>query len=191
MGEFLTRRLGPLPVWLWFGLFVIGVVLFLKLRGKAGDAASSDVNPSIIQGAANLYPVGRGDTFVNISRPVGAGTGVPAPARTNPWRTPPQPPPNRPGGVPVATGSGSIPPLPSGSDSPLQTSGPVPRQTSITYKVASGDTLTSIARRLGTTAGKLYAANKGTIEAIARQHGMTSSDSGHWIFPGERLVAPQ
>jgi len=60
-----------------------------------------------------------------------------------------------------------------------------------TYTVVSGDTLGKIAaKHCGGFANwtKLYDANAETIEATARRRGMSGSDRGHWIFPGEVLT---
>lgn len=59
------------------------------------------------------------------------------------------------------------------------------------YTVVSGDTLWGIAERHCGGSGnwtKLYDANAGTIEAAAAAHGKSSSDHGHWIWPGTVLV---
>lgn len=61
------------------------------------------------------------------------------------------------------------------------------------YTVAGGDTLWSIsAKKLGSGSRwpLLYDANAATIEAAALEHGMTSSDHGHWIWPGTVLTIP-
>lgn len=62
-----------------------------------------------------------------------------------------------------------------------------------TYTVVSGDTLWGIAaKKLGNGAQwpAIYDANAGTIEEEAKKHGMSSSDHGHWIWPGEVLTIP-
>lgn len=59
------------------------------------------------------------------------------------------------------------------------------------YTVVSRDNLWTIAaRHCGGSANwpKLYDANADTIEAAARAHGRSSSDHGHWIYPGTVLV---
>lgn len=61
------------------------------------------------------------------------------------------------------------------------------------YTVVSGDTLWGIASkkmRSGTKWTKIYDANKDTIESTAKKHGKSSSDHGHWIWPGEVLTIP-
>lgn len=60
-----------------------------------------------------------------------------------------------------------------------------------TYTVKSGDTLSGIAQRKCGGASKwpaLYNANASVIESTAKRRGMSSSDHGHWIFPGTTLV---
>lgn len=58
------------------------------------------------------------------------------------------------------------------------------------YTVKSGDTLYRIAGKKGTTWQKLYDKNKVVIEKAAKKHGKTSSDHGHWIWPGTKLTIP-
>lgn len=55
------------------------------------------------------------------------------------------------------------------------------------YRVVSGDTLIGIGNKLHVDWHTLYNNNKATIEATAKSHGFSSSDNGHWIFPGEVL----
>ena len=62
-----------------------------------------------------------------------------------------------------------------------------------TYTVVSGDTLWGIASKQLGSGSKwtlIYDANAGTIEAEAKKHGKSSSDHGHWIWPGEVLTIP-
>lgn len=61
------------------------------------------------------------------------------------------------------------------------------------YTIVSGDTLSGIAARKMGGASKwpqLYDANAGSIEAAAKRYGKSSSDHGHWIYPGEVLTIP-
>ena len=61
------------------------------------------------------------------------------------------------------------------------------------YTVVSGDTLWGIAsKKLGSGSKwtQIYDANAGTIEAAAKAHGKSSSDHGHWIWPGTVLTIP-
>ena len=88
---------------------------------------------------------------------------------------PPEPPASGP------TGVASSPPAPKPSPAPTPTK---------TYTVRSGDTLNLIASRYHVDEPALYSVNAGTIEATAKAHGFSSSDHGHWIFPGEVLKIP-
>lgn len=59
------------------------------------------------------------------------------------------------------------------------------------YTVKKGDTLQKIAKKLtGTTSNwkKIYTQNKKVIEAAAKKHGKKSSQQGHWLFAGTKLV---
>ena len=61
------------------------------------------------------------------------------------------------------------------------------------YTVVSGDTLWGIATKKlgsGTKWTSIYDANASTIEAAAKSHGKSSSDHGHWIWPGTVLTIP-
>lgn len=61
------------------------------------------------------------------------------------------------------------------------------------YTVKSGDTLWGIAAKVlgsGSEWTQLLDANAGVIEASAKNHGMSSSDNGHWIWPGDVLTIP-
>ena len=62
------------------------------------------------------------------------------------------------------------------------------------YTVVSGDNLWKIARRFygggGSNWKKIYDANAAAIEETAKKYGKTSSDNGHWIYPGCILTIP-
>jgi nucleoid-associated protein YgaU len=57
--------------------------------------------------------------------------------------------------------------------------------------VVHGDTLWDIATQAygtGTDWRRLYKLNQRTVEESAHARQFTSSESGHWLFPGTRLV---
>ena len=64
-----------------------------------------------------------------------------------------------------------------------------------TYTVKQGDTLWAIAQRPehygnGAQYKKIYEANKTIIEETAKKHGKSSSNGGHWIYPGQVFTIP-
>lgn len=61
------------------------------------------------------------------------------------------------------------------------------------YTIVSGDTLWKISTQFlgsGDKYMQIYNANSETIEAVARQNGKSSSNNGHWIYPGTTLNIP-
>lgn len=63
-----------------------------------------------------------------------------------------------------------------------------------TYVVVSGDTLWGIAKKFygsGMKYSLIYDANREAIETTAKEHGKSSSNHGHWIWPGQVLVIPK
>jgi len=61
------------------------------------------------------------------------------------------------------------------------------------YTIKSGDSLWSIAEKLYGSGAKwqaIYNANKDIIESTAKKYGKSSSQNGHWIYPGVILTIP-
>ena len=68
-----------------------------------------------------------------------------------------------------------------------------PAATSTTYTIKKGDTLWGISQKFlgaGSKWKTIYNANKSIIESTAKKHGRSSSDNGHWIYPGVKLTIP-
>lgn len=68
-----------------------------------------------------------------------------------------------------------------------------PTSTSGSYTIKAGDTLWEIAVMFygdGTKWQLIYNANKAIIEKTAKDHGRSSSQNGHWIYPGVTLTIP-
>lgn len=78
------------------------------------------------------------------------------------------------------------PPNPPNTKPPVK---PPPKKQE-TYTIRSGDTLNQIAEKFKVGEPSLYSTNENVIESTARAHGFSSSDDGHWIFPGEVLTIP-
>lgn len=63
----------------------------------------------------------------------------------------------------------------------------------VLYKIQRGDCLWNIAKVAYSDPSqwrKIYLANKGTIEAVAKDYGKKSSSNGHWIYPGTTITIP-
>lgn len=63
----------------------------------------------------------------------------------------------------------------------------------VTYTTKGNDTLWGIAVKYygnGSKYTQIYNANKNLIESTAKKHGFASSDKGHWIWGGMKLVIP-
>ena len=68
-----------------------------------------------------------------------------------------------------------------------------PTSTSGSYTIKAGDTLWEIAVMFygdGTKWQLIYNANKAIIEKTAKDNGRSSSQNGHWIYPGVTLTIP-
>lgn len=64
------------------------------------------------------------------------------------------------------------------------------------YTVVSGDNLWAISRKKygyanNASVSGIYNANKNVIENAAKAHGLSSSENGHWIYPGTVLTIPK
>jgi len=154
MREIMSRRIGPLPVWVYFVILVLGGVLFLRWRsGKDGVTPQKDAT-NLTDQPSTLVPY-TSDVFVTVQQPAG------------------------PGGTPMV---GRRPIIPTSGD------GVIPRRTSVTYPIGGNP----LAGFLGGNNAALYQANRSTVEAIARQHGISSVGSGsaYRIYGSERLVMP-
>lgn len=64
------------------------------------------------------------------------------------------------------------------------------KKETIMYKVKKGDTLWALAKKYlgkGTLYTEIYSKNKSIIESTAKKHRKSSSENGHWIYPGTVL----
>ena len=62
------------------------------------------------------------------------------------------------------------------------------------YTIKPGDTLWEISEKFLGSGSKwktIYNANKDIIESTAKKYGKSSSDNGHWIYPGVKLTIPK
>lgn len=118
-------------------------------------------------------------TIISGPIPGGPPTMTPFQGYTGPLT--PQPPVYLP-----APGSGSGTPAPVAAPAPAPAPSPTAPKT---YTVQTGDSLSSIASKFGTTWQTLYANNKNTINNAAAAHNIYTAQYNS-IWPGERLVVP-
>lgn len=109
LGQTLTNKAGPLPVWAWAGLGTAALAGVLYVRQKKQQAAQdaqntqgvdssslSNVPISDLTTTAQPMPITMGDTFVNVSNPpdttnVTVNPAPPSPAPKPPVATPKPP----------------------------------------------------------------------------------------------------
>lgn len=194
----LTKQIGPLPGGVWLAAIVGGLGIgYVRRRNAAAAAAAAasttpgptgSSTPSSTDAGAidspDMAPVVLSPAFYVDTPPATVVNGVtaPGPAPTIPSSPVPSAP-----SAPSPAPRPSVPARTVTMPAPKAPASPAPARTHV---VASGDTLWALAIRYGTTSGRIYSANASTIEAAARLHGRSSSDAGHWIYPGTRLVIP-
>ncbi len=185
------------------GGLIVAYLTYKAMTDKSATAAAATPNPATATGAESGGTTqGQLDAQTQLDRisallvqlgnirPVAGPTG-------------PQGPPGKPG-VPGLPGHPVTPPPvhvspPSHPVAPPVTvappSAPAPAPPAQKwYTVMRGDTLTGIAKKigLGSDWGAILNTNKATITKTAESHGKSASTaaSGHWIYPGEKLLEP-
>ena len=152
---------------LFAGIAVVALLVYLWWQNQQSGAQTATDGSTI----PNTVPVDSGQ-----------GSGVPGVVTTNPTVTT----------SPIVNTStpGTAQPTPAANwfsnitvpfVSPVSTPvpAPVPTQTAPrTYLVVAGDTLASVAKKLGITANQLYNDNRGTISLASSKHGGPYYDTG-------------
>ena len=115
----LQRRIGPLPIWTWFLILVLGVYLFLRFRANRGGQSSTINDADNLTSQQSTLVPWSTDIFVNIPQQTVPPSTSKGPIITVPPKTTP-----RYGGIN------------SWLANPPQNPGP--RQTSVTYQVPPG-----------------------------------------------------
>lgn len=119
MASALTSKVGPLPLWGWTGIGVLGVggILYEKKKKAAAAAAAAQANSqgldssnlgtvpiSSLTTAAQPMPIQMGDTFVNVSSDSNNNNNNPLGNPAPPSNQPPSPGPGAPVGSKRITG---------------------------------------------------------------------------------------
>ncbi len=81
----------------------------------------------------------------------------------------------------------------SGGNDGLGSNRPANVKTGTNYVIKSGDTLTAIARKYGSTVKKIFDANDTVLIAEANKHGVycnNRNDYANHIWPGTAIVIP-
>lgn len=190
IGETLTTRMGPLPIWAWTGLGVGGLAFYMyHQRTKNAQAQAAQANAdnqgvssnlgtvpiSNLTTAAQPMPIQMGDTFVNVTNPPDVdNTKVTVPVTVNPGGpmkpAPPGPPPKPP--------AKTLPP----ASKPAPPKAPAQKTMQVCPWPQWCGSLWGIAQHYygnGADWPKIYNANKGKIGA-----------NPNLIHPGTTLVIP-
>lgn len=180
----LKSKAGPLPVWAWtlLGSIALALVLIRK-KNKSGDtskAAADQTNSDLGSAAelanmfevAGLMPYQGGDVYINTTTtqnpPPSPGTPT-----TLPGHIPGKPPVHQP-----HNGGGGTPPI---------HGAPKPRAT---YTVKHGDTLTSIAKKYGTTADAIFKFNTTPGVRPADTEAVLKKRGKNLIYANEKILIP-
>lgn len=184
----LKGKLGPLPVYVWAGLGTIALALYLMRKksknanqtNAAADQTNSDLGSAAelanMFEVAGLMPYQGGNVYVNTTvsgpPPVGATT-------------------------PTGNGHGTTPPptpTPSPVSRPAPTTGPIigpGAKPQAIYRVKTGDTLTSIAKKYGVSEANLWAYNITPGVRPAATIATLKSRGQNKLFANEEIDIPQ
>jgi len=187
-GNFLTRKLGPMPMYGWMGgllAVLIGVSLYKNKSSTAATAAATD-STSTDTVPSDQVP----DYITQVYNTVNATTGQPATTTAPPTTTPVTPkPPTTPPVNPVKAPTPVKKPTPVTVKKPAPT--PVKAKTPISYKVQHGDTLTSIAKKYGTTWQALWTYNTTSGVRPAATIATLKQRGPNLLYSGETILIPQ
>ncbi len=174
-GNFFTRKFGPFPVWGWVaggtgGLLALSVWRNNKQSNADAAAAAQTDNSTVPADQVPDY------IFQNYST-TNVTTGAEEPGTPTTPHPPVQPPPSR-GGKPPTAGPG----IPRPPSKPVK----APR----TYVVKHGDTLSSIAKRYGTTWQSLWTYNTTSGNRPAATIAQLKKRGPNLLYAGETIYIP-
>lgn len=185
-GNLLTRKWGPVQVWVWgVGGLVVAWLIAKWQANKSGNASKTDATEADTADTAQSEQVAPQFIIENNmpATPVGVGapptpsTPVP-PTTTPPVVTPPSTTPN-----PPAT----TPPKPPAKP-PAK---PAKPKAPLTYTVKHGDTLSAIAKKYGTTWQALWTYNTTAGNRPADTIKTLKARGPNLLYAGEKILVPQ
>jgi nucleoid-associated protein YgaU len=180
--EMLTRKAGPLPMWGW-GAIGLGAALTYALVKQRKAADSSQQDQAVTEVPSDQVPDFISQVSVTNVEPPTTGTPPPSTGTTSPPRTTlPQPitsPPVATKPKPVV--SKPVPKAPTTKKTPAKPT---------SYKVQHGDTLSSIAKKYGTTWQALWTYNTTAGNRPADTIKTLKSRGPNLLYAGETILIP-
>lgn len=171
--NFLTRKLGPMPMYGWMGSLLALLIAVSLWRNKSSsaaagtDTATSDTVPS------DQVPDYITQVYNTVNATTGQATTSGAPPTTTPVQTtPPVVPPKAPTPAPPVTAKSPV-------------------KAPVSYRVKAGDTLTSIARHYGTTWQALWTYNTTSGVRPAATIATLKQRGPNLLYSGETILVPQ
>lgn len=182
-GNLLQQKWGPLQVWVWALIGLGAAYLYAKHK-----AASTSSTQTATTATAAGEPATSPPQYVieNNLPPSGAPPIPPTPGTTS---SPPVITPPGTGVTPPIAVQGGNPPKAGGPPTPV--SAPPPPASPISYTVVSGDTLSSIAAKYGTTWQTLWAYNTTPGNRPAQTIAILKQRGPNLIYAGETILIPQ
>ncbi len=195
--DFLLSKAGPIPVWGWGALGLVGAYAYSKY--KSNQAASQGNGTTATTNAAGESTASAPEFIIENNEPWGPSS-TSSSATVNITPSPPVPvttPPGTTPGPPTTISGGSPPqghpPVPVGGPKPPAKKPPgkpaAPKYT--VYKVQHGDTLSSIAAKHHTTWQALWSFNTGSSSPRNASAKATLLKRGpDLLYAGEEIYIP-
>lgn len=187
--ESFQKKAGPLPLWGWGALLLGGALVYALVKQR--QASSSSDTSSNTGDPTSEVPSDQVPDFISqVYSTTNITNQPPAPPPTTTTTTPPASPPKTTvSASPPATKVPTTPP-PQTSVSPPKTTTTKPKAP-ISYKVKSGDTLSSIAKKYGTTWQALWTYNTTSGNRPADTIKTLKSRGPDLLYSGETILIPQ
>jgi LysM repeat protein len=179
-----SKKLGPMPAWLWAGLVMGLLLLFMLYKKKTTATAAAATSTAGTSTSANDVPQFVNQTYTTVTPPAAPDVGDEG--DTGPAG------PAGPAGPPGTPGTPAPKPVPTPAPKPLPGKPPVkPPAKPVAYVVKKGDTLTAIAKKYGITWQTLYDYNIGSASPHSAQaKAFIKSKGPNMIYAGETFYIP-